>query len=76
MAFQGIFLMGAFCAAMNILPELEPMEEDVISYPSLPCGMKIEARSLTFIRYSCVETRLYLVTGTCLTLIREARMLR
>ncbi|KAH0839627.1 P-loop containing nucleoside triphosphate hydrolase protein [Lanmaoa asiatica] len=48
MAFQGIFLMGAFCAAMNIHPELEPMEEDVISYPSLPCGMKIEARHLSY----------------------------
>lgn len=47
MAFQGIFLMGAFRAAMNIHPELEPTEADVTSYPSLPCGMKIEARSLT-----------------------------
>lgn len=55
MAFQGIFLMGAFCAAMTIHPELEPTEEDVISYPSLPCGMKIEARSLTFIRHSLAE---------------------
>ena len=76
MAFQGIFLMGAFCAAMNIHPELEPIEEDVITYPSLPCGMKIEARSLTFFRYSYVETCLSSVTGTCRTLIREVRMLR
>ncbi|KAG8218348.1 P-loop containing nucleoside triphosphate hydrolase protein [Butyriboletus roseoflavus] len=48
MAFQGIFLMGAFCAAMNIHPELEPAEEDVINYPTLPCGMKIEARHLSY----------------------------
>jgi ABC-type multidrug transport system fused ATPase/permease subunit len=48
MAFQGIFLMGAFCAAMNIHPELEPMEEDMMSYPSIPCGMKIEARHLSY----------------------------
>ncbi|KAF9246911.1 P-loop containing nucleoside triphosphate hydrolase protein [Melanogaster broomeanus] len=48
MAFQGIFLMGAFCAAMNIHPELEPVEEDVISYPSLPSGMRIEARHLSY----------------------------
>lgn len=74
MAFQGIFLMGAFCAAMNIHPELEPMEEDVISYPNLPCGMKIEARSLTLIKYSCIEIYLYSVTGTCRTLTREVRM--
>ncbi|KAF8845637.1 P-loop containing nucleoside triphosphate hydrolase protein [Paxillus ammoniavirescens] len=48
MAFQGIFLMGAFCAAMNIHPELEPMDEDVISYPTLPTGMRIEARHLSY----------------------------
>ena len=45
MAFQGVFLMGAFCAAMHIHPELEPVQEDVIPYPSLPHGIKIEARS-------------------------------
>lgn len=45
MAFQGVFLMGAFCAAMSIHPELEPILEDVITYPCLPSGMNIEARS-------------------------------
>ncbi|KIJ70441.1 hypothetical protein HYDPIDRAFT_172258 [Hydnomerulius pinastri MD-312] len=48
MAFQGIFLMGAFCAAMNIHPELEPVDEDIISYSSSPSGMKIEARHLSY----------------------------
>lgn len=48
MAFQSIFLMGAFCAAMNIHPELEPAEEDVMSFPRLPSGMKIEARNLSY----------------------------
>lgn len=49
MAYQGVFLMGAFCAAMKMQPELEPRDEDVISYPSLPCGMKIEARSIVLL---------------------------
>lgn len=46
MAFQSIFLMGAFCAAMNIHPALEPTEEDIVNYPRQPTGMKIEARWL------------------------------
>ncbi|EGO01594.1 hypothetical protein SERLA73DRAFT_48865 [Serpula lacrymans var. lacrymans S7.3] len=48
MAFQGIFLMGAFCAAMNIQPKLEPADEEVECYSSLPNGMKIEARHLSY----------------------------
>lgn len=48
MAFQSIFLMGAFCAAMNIHPELEPTEEDIVNYPRQPTGMKIEARNLSY----------------------------
>ncbi|KAL4082007.1 P-loop containing nucleoside triphosphate hydrolase protein [Scleroderma yunnanense] len=48
MAFQSIFLMGAFCAAMSIHPELEPAEEDVVNYPCQPSGMKIEARNLSY----------------------------
>lgn len=46
MAFQGIFFMGAFCAAMNIEPRLTPVSEDAELYPSIPNGMKIEARYL------------------------------
>ncbi|KAJ8588774.1 P-loop containing nucleoside triphosphate hydrolase protein [Rhizopogon salebrosus TDB-379] len=48
MAFQGIFLMGAFCAAMNIKPRLTPPSEDTEKYPSLSKGMKIEARHLSY----------------------------
>ncbi|KAG1715966.1 hypothetical protein ID866_1190 [Astraeus odoratus] len=48
MAFQSIFLMGAFCAAMNIHPKLEPSEEEITNYPSLPSGMRIEARDLSY----------------------------
>jgi ABC-type transport system involved in cytochrome bd biosynthesis fused ATPase/permease subunit len=46
MAFQGIFFMGAFCAAMNIEPRLTPLSEDAEIYPSMTNGMKIEARYL------------------------------
>ncbi|KAH7931357.1 P-loop containing nucleoside triphosphate hydrolase protein [Leucogyrophana mollusca] len=48
MAFQGIFLMGAFCAAMNIRPQLNPPDEEVVSYPTIANGMKIEARHLSY----------------------------
>ncbi|KAH7916818.1 P-loop containing nucleoside triphosphate hydrolase protein [Hygrophoropsis aurantiaca] len=48
MAFQGIFLMGAFCAAMNIRPHLNPEDEEMTKYPALPNGMKIEARHISY----------------------------
>ncbi|KAG0699862.1 P-loop containing nucleoside triphosphate hydrolase protein [Suillus ampliporus] len=48
MAFQGIFFMGAFCAAMNIEPRLTPPSEDAEKYPSSTNGMKIEARHLSY----------------------------
>lgn len=44
MAFQAIFFMGAFCAAMKIEPRLKPTKEDEIQYRSLPRGVSIEAR--------------------------------
>jgi len=36
--------MGAFYAAMNIHPQLQPMEEDALDYKPLPGGAKIEVR--------------------------------
>lgn len=44
MAFQAIFFMGAFCAAMKIEPRLKPAKEDEIKYRSFPRGLSIEAR--------------------------------
>lgn len=44
MAFQGVFLMGAFCAAMEVQPRLQPRKEDVVPFPSSGKGMSIEAR--------------------------------
>lgn len=44
MAFQGIFLMGAFCAAMKIQPRLKPHAEKTVKFQCLPNGVRIEAR--------------------------------
>jgi len=44
MAVQGVFLMGAFCASMEIEPFLQPKEESRVKYESWSGGMKIEAR--------------------------------
>jgi hypothetical protein len=44
MAVQGVFLMGAFCASMEIEPFLQPKEESRVKYESLSGGMKVEAR--------------------------------
>jgi hypothetical protein len=57
MAVQGVFLMGAFCASMEIEPFLQPKKESQIKYESCSGGMKIEAR--------------YLVLQLCLTLQKK-----
>ena len=44
MAVQGVFLMGAFCASMEIEPFLQPRKESRVKYESSSGGMKIEAR--------------------------------
>ena len=44
MAFQGVFLMGAFAAAMEVQPRLQPPKEDRVPYPASPAGMTIELR--------------------------------
>ena len=54
MAVQGVFLMGAFCASMEIEPFLQPRKETRVGYESSSGGMKIEAR------YACFLSRLYL----------------
>jgi hypothetical protein len=48
MAVQGVFLMGAFCASMEIEPFLQPKKESRVKYESLSGGMKIEARYAFF----------------------------
>ncbi|KAF7794519.1 hypothetical protein EIP86_005653 [Pleurotus ostreatoroseus] len=48
LAFQGVFLMGAFCAAMEVQPRLQPSKEALIRYKSSGKGMKIEARNISY----------------------------
>ncbi|KAI0774358.1 P-loop containing nucleoside triphosphate hydrolase protein [Fomes fomentarius] len=47
MAFQGIFLMGAFCAANTLKPRLQPEVHRVVTYRS-GMGMGMEVRNLCF----------------------------
>ena len=44
MAVQGVFLMGAFCASMEIEPLLQPKKGSQVKYDTTSGGMKIEAR--------------------------------
>lgn len=44
MAFQSIFLLGAFSAAMEMEPRMQPKEGSALPYKSLAKGMKLEAR--------------------------------
>lgn len=48
LAFQGVFLMGAFCCAMAYEPKLEPKEDVRTPYKPTKKGMKIEARNLSY----------------------------
>ncbi|KAF8665773.1 hypothetical protein AX16_000220 [Volvariella volvacea WC 439] len=49
MAFQGIFIMSAFCTSMKLRPLLHPKEEDEIAYPERPeGGMSIDISDLSF----------------------------
>ncbi|RDB20513.1 Subtilin transport ATP-binding protein SpaT [Hypsizygus marmoreus] len=48
MAFQGIFLMSAFCASMKLKPRLQPKDEDMVAYNPLPGGVSIEVSGLSY----------------------------
>ncbi|KAI0312479.1 P-loop containing nucleoside triphosphate hydrolase protein [Amylostereum chailletii] len=64
MVIQGIFLMGAFCASMEIKPQLQPKREDRLPYVSRRGGMKIEARELGYTYPGCSEPALRDVSFT------------
>lgn len=50
MTVQGIFLMGAFWASVEVgQSRLKPKPEDQVSYVSRPGGMRIEARYALFL---------------------------
>lgn len=44
MAFQGIFLMSAYCASIKLKPRLQPREEEKAEYEPLHGGMGINVR--------------------------------
>jgi len=52
MAYQGIFLMGAFCAAMEIEPILQPKGEDV-PFASSGKGMRLDIKNLAYTYPGC-----------------------
>ncbi|KAI0301874.1 P-loop containing nucleoside triphosphate hydrolase protein [Multifurca ochricompacta] len=64
MAVQGIFLMGAFCASMEIEPFLQPKKDTQVKYKSGSGGMKIEARNISYTYPGCSEPALRNVSFT------------
>ncbi|KXN87958.1 Subtilin transport ATP-binding protein SpaT [Leucoagaricus sp. SymC.cos] len=48
MSFQGIFLMSAFCASLELKPRLQPREQDIIEYVQRPGGVSIDVRGLSY----------------------------
>lgn len=44
MAFQSIFLLGAFSAAMEMEPRMQPKKGSALPYKNMAKGMKLEAR--------------------------------
>ena len=44
MAFQSIFLLGAFSAAMEMEPRMQPKKGSALAYMCTGKGMKLEAR--------------------------------
>ncbi|KAG2013349.1 ATP-binding cassette transporter [Coprinopsis cinerea AmutBmut pab1-1] len=58
MAFQGIFLMSAFCASIKLRPRLMPKHEDTARYMPSPSGAKIEVKNLSYTYPGCSEPAL------------------
>ncbi|KZT71596.1 P-loop containing nucleoside triphosphate hydrolase protein [Daedalea quercina L-15889] len=52
MAYQGVFLMGAFCAAMEIQPVLQPRGRDA-PIKSSGKGMRLDVKNLTYTYPGC-----------------------
>ncbi|KAM5534327.1 hypothetical protein V8D89_012055 [Ganoderma adspersum] len=48
MAFQGVFLMGGFCAASALKPRLQPETHTTTSYDLSGVGTAIDVRNLSF----------------------------
>lgn len=48
MAFQGIFLMSAFCASLELKPRLQPKDQDPIQYVQKPGGVSLDVKGLSY----------------------------
>lgn len=55
MVFQSIFLMAAFCAGTEIKPKLSPPSEKQVEYRSVPGGVRIQAKNLSYTYSGCDE---------------------
>ncbi|KAG6866497.1 hypothetical protein C0991_003041 [Blastosporella zonata] len=64
MAFQGIFLMSAFCASMELKPRLQPEDASMAAYDSLSGGVSIEVSGLSYTYPGSSEPALKDVTFT------------
>ncbi|KII95926.1 hypothetical protein PLICRDRAFT_34876 [Plicaturopsis crispa FD-325 SS-3] len=64
MAFQSIFLMAAFYAAMRLQPLLRPKRGAIMKYNSSPGGLKLEVKALTYTYPGCKEPSLHNVNFT------------
>ncbi|KAF8640043.1 hypothetical protein AX17_001285 [Amanita inopinata Kibby_2008] len=58
MAFQGVFLMSAFCASVKLKPRLNPEEQETVRYKSISGGASIQARGVWFTYPGCNEPAL------------------
>ncbi|KAI0082599.1 P-loop containing nucleoside triphosphate hydrolase protein [Panus rudis PR-1116 ss-1] len=58
MAYQSIFLLGAFWAAMEVKPRMEPTEGNIRCYIPSRRGMKIELRDVSYRYPGCREPAL------------------
>ncbi|KAF9452151.1 P-loop containing nucleoside triphosphate hydrolase protein [Macrolepiota fuliginosa MF-IS2] len=48
MAFQGIFLMSAFCASLELKPRLQPKDQDTVEYEQKSGGVTIDVKGLFY----------------------------
>ncbi|THV05432.1 P-loop containing nucleoside triphosphate hydrolase protein [Dendrothele bispora CBS 962.96] len=58
MVFQSVFLMVAFGASTEIKPKLQPEPKDKVEYRSIPGGVSIRARNLSYTYPGCSEPAL------------------
>lgn len=53
MTFQGVFLMSAFCASLELKPRLQPKEHSAVDYEQKPGGVSIDVKYVPNGRSRC-----------------------